>query len=77
MGENLLNISIDENLVKLKKSLDPLLEATNENYRKVKTKNGFEKVWRPLFVFYHFKQLVSRQNRTARYREKINSIANV
>ena len=54
-----MNISIDENLVKLKKSLDPMLEATNENYRKVKTKNGFEKMWMPLFVFYPFKQLVS------------------
>ena len=54
-----MNISIDENLVKLKKSLDPMLVATNENYRKVKTKNGFEKMWMPLFVFYPFKQLVS------------------
>ena len=59
IGENLVNISIDENLVKLKKSLDPMLVATNENYKKVKTKNGFEKMWMPLFFFYPFKQLVS------------------
>lgn len=54
-----MNNYIDENLLKLKKNLDPMLEATNENYRKVKTKNGFEKMWIPLFFFYPFLQLLS------------------
>ena len=54
-----MNNAIDENLVKLKQRLDPMLEETNANYKKVKNKNGFEKMWLPLFVFYPFKQIVS------------------
>lgn len=54
-----LDNSIDEKLEVLKKTFDPLLRATDANYKKVKAKNGFEKMWLPLFIFYPFKQLVS------------------
>ncbi|PFP10142.1 hypothetical protein COJ92_27630 [Priestia megaterium] len=54
-----MNNTIDENLTVLKSRLDPMLEAANSNYKKVKNKNGFEKMWLPLFFIYPFKQLVS------------------
>lgn len=54
-----MNNTIDQNLVKLKQRLDPMLEETNANYKKVKNKNGFEKMWLPLFVFYPIKQIIS------------------
>jgi len=54
-----LNNNIDENLVKLKQRLDPMLEETNANYKIVKNKSRFEKMWLPLFIYYPFKQLLS------------------
>ncbi|GAB6550020.1 hypothetical protein bcgnr5378_37760 [Bacillus cereus] len=51
--------SIDEKLISLKNNLDPMLLAVNSNYKKVKTKNGFERMWLPLLMFYPMKQLVS------------------
>ncbi|USK62181.1 hypothetical protein [Peribacillus asahii] len=54
-----MNNTIDENLIKLRNNLDPMLEATNNNYKKVKTKSGHERMWLPLFIWYPFKQIVS------------------
>ncbi|MBP0726620.1 hypothetical protein J5Y03_15770 [Bacillus sp. RG28] len=51
--------NFDESVVELQKGLDPLLSAANTNYKTVKTKNGFERMWIPLFLFYPFKQLLS------------------
>ncbi|MFF2875034.1 hypothetical protein ACFVR2_01800 [Gottfriedia sp. NPDC057991] len=51
--------NFDESVVELQKVLDPLISAANSNYKTVKKKNGFERMWIPLFLFYPFKQLVS------------------
>ncbi|WP_430476947.1 hypothetical protein [Bacillus cereus] len=54
-----MNNTIDEKLIALKGRLDPMLEAVNSNFKKVKTKNGFERMWLPLFIFFPASQLLS------------------
>ncbi|MEK4488016.1 hypothetical protein MHH81_21130 [Psychrobacillus sp. FSL H8-0484] len=52
-----INNQIDKDLINLKR-LDPMIESINSNYKINKNKNGFEKMWLPLFIFYPLKQLI-------------------
>ncbi|SDO57235.1 hypothetical protein SAMN04487897_11715 [Paenibacillus sp. yr247] len=47
--------NIDADLIKLKEALDPMLNATSKNYRKV----GNERMYVPLFFYYPLDQLLT------------------